>query len=53
MEYADAEPAGSASSLEFLCLRLVSNSFGGVGRVLLAYRSHFCETRPHCARRRR
>ena len=23
MEYADAEPAGSAPSLEFLCLRLV------------------------------
>jgi hypothetical protein len=52
MEYANAEPAGSASSLEFLCLRLDTISFGGVGSVLLAYRSHFRETLPHCARRR-
>ena len=53
MEYADAESAGSASSLEFLCLRLVIISFGGVGPVLLAYRSYFRETCPDCARRRR
>jgi len=41
MEYANAEPAGSASSLELLCLRLVTPPLGGVGPVLLANRSHF------------
>ena len=41
MEHPDAEPAGSASSLEFLCLRLVIISFDGCGPFLLANLSHF------------
>ncbi len=42
MEHVDAEPAGSVSSLEFLCLRLVSFPFDGDGPVLLANLSCFC-----------
>ncbi len=41
MEYADAEPTGSASSLEFLCLCFDGISLICGDSVLLAYRSYF------------
>jgi hypothetical protein len=53
MEYLDAEPARSASSLEFLCLHLVIIPFGGGGPVLLANLSYICEACADRARRRR
>ena len=53
MEYADAEPAGSASSLEFFCLRFFGNPPFDRDHFLLAYRSYFREACSGCSRRRR